>query len=92
MCYLMLVLTSSPDNTTSGGGNSTEPDHFDTIGHSLMKTIIMFTGEMDYTDIPIRHWLGDLLFVLFVFLMVIVLMNLLNGLAVSDIHKIQKEV
>ena len=56
------------------------------------QTIIMFSGEMDYTDIPIQHPLGYILFLLFVFLMVIVLMNLLNGLAVSDIHKIQKEV
>ena len=57
-----------------------------------MKTIIMFSGEMDYTDINITHWMGYLIFAIFVFLMVIVMMNLLNGLAVSDIHKIQKEV
>ena len=52
----------------------------------------MFTGELDYTDIPMQHWLGQLLFLIFVFLIVVVIMNLLNGLAVSDIHKIQKEV
>ena len=52
----------------------------------------MFAGEMDYTDIPINHWMGYVLFVVFVYLMVIVLMNLLNGLAVSDINKIQQEV
>ena len=52
----------------------------------------MFAGEMDYTDIPIKHDMGYVLFLLFVYLMVVVLMNLLNGLAVSDIHKIQKEV
>merc|ERR1712080_218618 len=39
-----------------------------------------------------KHWLGYLLFYIFVFLMVIVMINLLNGLAVSDIRKIQKEV
>ena len=52
----------------------------------------MFTGELDYTDIPMQHWLGQLLFLIFIFLIVVVIMNLLNGLAVSDIHKIQKEV
>ena len=57
-----------------------------------IKTIVMFAGEMDYTDIPIKHWMGYVLFLLFVYLMVIVLMNLLNGLAVSDINKIQREV
>ena len=66
--------------------------HTDDSDNSVMQTIIMFAGEMDYTDIPIQHPLGYILFLLFVFLMVIVLMNLLNGLAVSDIHKIQKEV
>ena len=57
-----------------------------------IKTVVMFAGEMDYTDIPIKHWMGYVLFLLFVYLMVIVLMNLLNGLAVSDINKIQREV
>ena len=52
----------------------------------------MFAGEMDYTDIPIKHTLGYVLFILFVFLIVTVLMNILNGLAVSDIGLIQKEV
>ena len=51
----------------------------------------MLTGEFNYPDIPMKHWLGRLIFVIFLFLMVIVIMNLLNGLAVSDIHKIQKE-
>ena len=52
----------------------------------------MFIGEMDYLDLEFKHWLGYVVFVLFVFLMIIVLMNILNGLAVSDIHKIQEEV
>ena len=50
----------------------------------------MFTGELDYTDIPMQHWLGQLLFLIFIFLIVVVIMNLLNGLAVSDIQKIYK--
>ena len=58
--------------------------------HFSVKTIVMFTGELDYTDIPMQHWLGQLLFLIFIFLIVVVIMNLLNGLAVSDIQKIYK--
>ena len=54
--------------------------------------MVMFIGEMDYLDLLFKHWLGYVFFVLFVFLMIIVLMNILNGLAVADIHKIQEEV
>ena len=84
---------AQPTNGTSTSSSEPEQtDHFGNIWFSLMKTIIMFSGEMDYTDINITHWMGYLIFAIFVFLMVIVMMNLLNGLAVSDIHKIQKEV
>ena len=65
---------------------------FDNLWLSLVRTMVMFIGEMDYLDLEFKHWLGYVFFVLFVFLMVIVLMNILNGLAVSDIHKIQEEV
>ena len=52
----------------------------------------MFMGEMDYSDLEFSHWLGYVIFVLFAFLLIIVLMNILNGLAVSDIQKIKEEV
>lgn len=60
--------------------------NFPDPGHSLFKTIIMVTGEFDANDIPfVSHpVLSHLVFMLFIFLIVIVLFNLLNGLAVSD--------
>merc|ERR1712008_346816 len=89
-----LIFSDSKKSTddTEAENSDGAIDHFGNLGYSLMKTIIMFSGEMDYTDLNITHWLGYLIFAIFVFLMVIVMMNLLNGLAVSDIHKIQKEV
>ncbi len=57
-----------------------------------LKTMVMFVGEMDYTDLQFTHWVGQLIFAFFIFLMIIVLMNILNGLAVSDISKIREEV
>ena len=63
---------------------------------ALMRTTVMFIGEIDFTDLPIKG--GNVsktlvyLFVLcFIFLMVMVLMNLLNGMAVSDTGQILKE-
>ena len=50
------------------------------IGYSIVKTLVMFIGEMDYNDLVFGHWLGYVIFILFAFLVVIVLMNILNGL------------
>lgn len=68
-------------------------ENFMTYHQSLLKTIAMTTGEIEYTDLPLSSFpvSSHLLFVLFVFLIVLVLMNLLNGLAVSDIQQIQQE-
>ena len=47
------------------------------IGYSLVKTLVMFIGEMDYNDLVFGHWLGYVIFVLFAFLLIIVLMNIM---------------
>lgn len=67
--------------------------YFTTYYNSLLKTIAMTTGEIGYTELPLDAFpiSSHLLYVTFVFLIVLVLMNLLNGLAVSDIQKIQQE-
>lgn len=66
---------------------------FDNVFLSLFKTIIMFTGEFDSSSLPFATYeiVSRLIFVLFVFLIPIVLVNLLNGLAVSDTQRIQKD-
>ena len=58
---------------------------------ALVKTSTMFVGELEFSDIPIDLNIGDtdqanhlaplayLFFLSFVFLIVVVLMNLLNG-------------
>ena len=53
-------------------------------------------GELEFSDIPVdrdssvRAVLGYLFLLAFVFLIVVVLMNLLNGLAVSDTAAIER--
>lgn len=68
-------------------------ENFETYHQALLKTIAMTTGEMEYTELPLSTFpvSSRLLFAVFVFLIVLVLMNLLNGLAVSDIQQIQQE-
>lgn len=68
-------------------------ENFATYPKTLLKTLAMSTGEIEYTDLPLTTFpvSSHLLFVIFVFIIVLVLMNLLNGLAVSDIQQIQQE-
>ena len=59
---------------------------------SLLNTIVMFTGEFDASDLPfdILPYTSHVIFLLFVVLVAIVLLNLLNGLAVSDTEVIRE--
>jgi len=63
---------------------------------TFVKTCTMFVGELEFSDIPIDLEsplmpLAYTFFLAFVFLIVVVLMNLLNGLAVSDTAIIQEK-
>ena len=52
----------------------------------------MFVGELEFSDIPFTsNPISTIMFIAFVFFIVVVLMNLLNGLAVSDITIIRDE-
>ena len=64
---------------------------FDTFGLSIVKTFTMFVGELEFGDLPIQTGVGYIYLLGFVFLIVVVLMNLLNGLAVSDTGVIRAE-
>ena len=75
---------------------------FETPYESLVKTVAMFIGEVDFNNIPIglsygrrdgnvSATLGYLYFLAFMLMVTLVLMNLLNGLAVTDITAIIQE-
>ena len=88
--------TDSNDTKTNANNcpEKEEPyGYFDTPWIALVKTSTMFIGEIEFSDIPIEGGnvsvtFGYLFLLAFVFLIVMVLMNLLNGLAVSDIAEI----
>ena len=71
-------------------------EYFNTTFLSVVKTMTMFVGELEFSDIPINldsalMPVNFIFFLSFVFLIVVVLMNLLNGLAVSDTGAIQEQ-
>ena len=71
-----------------------ENPFFDYIGLALVKTFTMFTGELEFGELPFEPRDPEpryLLLLVFVFFIVVVMMNLLNGLAVSDITLLRDE-
>ncbi|CAL4121981.1 unnamed protein product, partial [Meganyctiphanes norvegica] len=68
-------------------------ENFMTIPQTILRTIVMTTGELEFTDLPFQTFpnASQILFLLFVLFIILVLMNFITGLAVSDIHMIQQE-
>ena len=71
-------------------------EHFDRLWTSVFKTFTMFVGELEFSDLPIDNDRALAFFtftflILFVFMTIVVLMNLLNGLAVSDVGELLAE-
>lgn len=61
---------------------------------ATFKTIVMLTGEFDtFGSLPfdLHPFVSHAVFLLFIFLVAIVLVNLLNGLAVSDTQEIRAD-
>eukprot|EP00090_Calanus_glacialis_P040395 TRINITY_DN7041_c0_g1_i5.p1 TRINITY_DN7041_c0_g1~~TRINITY_DN7041_c0_g1_i5.p1 ORF type:complete len:976 (-),score=208.34 TRINITY_DN7041_c0_g1_i5:92-3019(-) len=83
LCFYILL---HKDN-----GQENDYPFFDNLGFTLVKTFSMFVGELEFSDIPFNSPFSYFFFLAFVFLIVVVLMNLLNGLAVSDTGLIREE-
>lgn len=65
---------------------------FENPGVSIIKTVVMLTGEFDAASINFNlNAMSYFLFLAFVFVISTVLFNLLNGLAVSDTQAIKSE-
>lgn len=69
-----------------------ELNKFSNLGLSIIKTLVMSTGEFDAADIhfELNPW-SYFIFIAFLFIISTVLLNLLNGLAVNDIQTIKSE-
>eukprot|EP00095_Tigriopus_kingsejongensis_P003020 maker-scaffold170_size291898-snap-gene-1.40 protein:Tk03020 transcript:maker-scaffold170_size291898-snap-gene-1.40-mRNA-1 annotation:"transient receptor potential cation channel subfamily a member 1-like" len=88
-----IMLHKDGPNDTPGEGDY---PFFNRPWLALVKTSTMFVGEIEFANIPVNldsslSPLSYMFFLAFVFLIVVVLMNLLNGLAVSDTGLIQEK-
>ena len=88
--YSTLSENNSGDST-DGSCPEDEYPFFNNLGLALVKTFTMFVGELEFADLPFETPVGYLFLLAFVFLIVVVMMNLLNGLAVSDTGLIREE-
>ena len=63
------------------------------LGGATVKTVTMLLGEFDLQetilDHPEAYWFTSIVFVVFVINVCVVLMNLVLGLAISDIEKLR---
>lgn len=59
--------------------------HFHTPGSAFLKILVMLTGEFDAANTEMTHWYHFLFFIGFLFFAV-TLFNLINALAIEDVH------
>ena len=73
--------------------NDAEDNFFQRPFMSLFRTLIMLMGEFDISSVPfdLVPGLSYVIFIFFVFLVPLVMVNLLNGLAVSDTQAIEND-
>jgi len=94
-CYVTLLIAFALSFYILFKGSSKQDgaDMFANPLVSLLKTIVMFTSEFDASDLSFDtlSFTSHVIFLLFVVLMAIILLNLLNGLAVNDTGEIRKE-
>jgi hypothetical protein len=81
--YILFKESAQPDGTK----------HFPNLILSITKTIVMFSGEFDASELSFDTlpYTSHVIFLLFVVLVAIILLNLLNGLAVNDTGEIRKD-
>ena len=83
------MITQQPEE------GSSEPAFAKHFFGSIIKTFVMFVGEMEYGNIhfseksKLELALGQFVFLVFVFMFVVVFMNLLNAIAIGDIQVTQ---
>lgn len=86
---------SAVGNTKNESSKSDEKEEtfFDDPYKSVFKTVIMLTGEFDAGSINFNTFpvTSKIIFALFIFMIAIILLNLLNGLAVSDTQMIKND-
>lgn len=86
------VLLHEVNGDNQGNEDESDFNKFSNVGLSIMKTLVMSTGEFDVASINFKlNTFSYAVFIIYLFIVSIVLLNLLNGLAVSDTQAIKSE-
>ena len=88
-----VIFPEKPSAKNETNNKEKEDDSFDEIYKVPFKIIAMFVGELEYGDLPFNtHSIFNYVtFVLFVYLVVLVMMNLLTGVALTDVEELKNE-
>lgn len=95
-CSLFHKLPSETKNDQNITNNTDDDEqkynNFQSVGLSILKSIVMANGELDTSSIEFNgNVFSYIVFVAFILLVTTVLGNLLSGLAVSDINEIRSQ-
>ncbi|XP_032796549.2 transient receptor potential channel pyrexia isoform X1 [Daphnia magna] len=90
---LSFFIVFGSDAMAPADGKEVKETAFASIPVSLLKVVAMMSGELEYGDLPFdaSPFVSRVIFLAFLFLITIVLLNLLNGMAVSDTQSIQSK-
>lgn len=91
LAFYILLHKDYGEGASESEDDSDDYPFFNGLGSTLVKTFTMFVGELEFADLPFNTGFGYGFFLVFIFLIVVVMMNLLNGLAVSDTGIIREE-
>ncbi|XP_039434061.1 transient receptor potential cation channel protein painless-like [Culex pipiens pallens] len=89
-CFYLSHSVRSKNITSPTEANNDSFNTFGTFTDAALKTLVMTTGEFDASNLDLNDG-KMILLVLFIFFVPFVFLNLINGLAVSDITEIRKE-
>lgn len=88
--YIMLHEDFMKNDTKAG--STPKPNFFNQTLNALIKTTGLFAG-FNFEEFPIdtTNWMSILFSFAFVFFIIVILINLLNGLAISDTGDIKQQ-
>ena len=58
---------------------------------TYINLLTIFAGELEYADFPFQGFWSYVSFIVFVFVFVLVMMNLLTGMALLDVTEIKNQ-
>lgn len=91
LCFTIVIFNSDSNFELENETGYIKFDNFRNSYLGIFKTTIMLTGEFNVTNMNFSDPFDKVVFVVFFLLVSIVLLNLINGLTVTDVLKIKQD-